>query len=80
MPVSLTAHSQVSGHAGTIVRVITKLAAYQVWVTEDDVSIRQGGRELISLSRSESIVLNDPDLSAEGAASIAVLFFEESNQ
>jgi hypothetical protein len=79
--ISLQAHASVAGTVGTIVMVTTKRCRYQVWVTAHAVTVRGPGVDYeIPLDEREDNILFDPDLSAEGTAAMAVIFFEESNQ
>lgn len=75
MAISLNAHQ----HIGATYKVATKRCIYNVQVGEDTVLIQAPGLDY-EIDREESNLLADPDLSGEGAAAIAVIFFEESNQ
>lgn len=75
MAISVSAHQ----HLGTTYKVATKRCIYSVQVSVDVVLIQAPGLDY-EIDREESKLLADPDLSGEGAAAIAVIFFEESNQ
>lgn len=63
------------------VLVTTKRCRYQVWVSANSITVNGPGVSWeIEEDEQEYSLLFNPDLSVEGAAAIAVLFFEESNQ
>jgi hypothetical protein len=74
---SLQVHTIVADAHSSVISVTTKLCRYQVYVEDDAVTISGPG---LKHELSREGILSDPDLTPEGAAAMAVIFFEESNQ
>jgi hypothetical protein len=79
MAISLSTHQHFQGQVVNTYAVVTKRCRYLVEVERDLITIRCPGLEH-EMDRSEHSLLSDPDMSNEGVAAIAVIYFEESNQ
>ena len=73
--------SIVLNDGSSVVRVTSARTFYQVAVDHISVTvIGPGVKETYEIGGEGSPVPNDPDLSDEGKAALAVIYFEESNQ
>jgi hypothetical protein len=79
--INLLAKVQLHTERGAVVRIETSRTFYQVAVDGTEVTIFAPGlQESFTIGEEGSPIPDDPDLSDEGKAALAVIYFEESNR